>query len=1216
MPAHALTAEQHKAIAARDVSVALSAGAGCGKTHVLTERYLSHLAPTVDGHRPPRLGQLVAITFTDAAAREMRSRIRNACYDRLTAAATGEEHEHWLRLLREIDSARVSTIHAFCASLLRAHAAAADLDPTFAVLDQTEADLLQYDAIDDVLRYQLAELDCDTLDLAAAFGLARLKQQIAALLAARQNPVFEKWPDADPDAVVAAWQTYHRQHAIPLAVRFIAGEAPLDEFIAMLDGVDPAGMKPKFVEARAALLELLPRVTNGSITAAELQTLRDNARVQGLCAAKEWRSAEDYDGYKNACTTLRKVIDAHTPQPFDAVAAVETARLGLALLHLTAKVADKYEERKRARGALDFDDLLSAAYALISHPDHTALRDQLADDLRLLLVDEFQDTDQLQVDLVKALCGPGFDAGRLFFVGDFKQSIYRFRGAEPKVFRDLRAQVKEAGRLPLTVNFRSQPAILHFVNALFCDAFTGDGHEYEPLRADRAQTTEQPAVEFLWTIAPEKNNRRLPGSALEARRQEARAIARRIRALVDDETSARPVVDKRTGEPRRLQLADVAILFRALSDVQVYEAALREYGLDYYLVGGHAFFAQQEIYDVLNLLRAVASTADEVSLAGVLRSPFFALEDEALFWLVDSAGSVNEGLVADRLPPQLAAEERAKVAAAAATIRRLRSVKDSLPIAALLGEALDRTGYDAVLLTEFLGQRKLANLHKLIERARAADEGAVDLDGFITQLGQFIARDPKEPLAATLPEAADVIRLMTIHHAKGLEFPLVIVPDLDRPPLLSAPPAALHAELGPLVPAPADDDLKKVATGMSLFAAAERAEELEERKRMLYVATTRASDYLIFSSSLEAFDKPRSDWMKQLAERFDLADGELLARLPRGFETPRVRVTTDPDCDYKPSGKSRGPDLAKLLDDAQRLAAEGAGIVPREAEPIAVDHAARRTFTVSRLSGDLRPFGLSDDPHEPPVSPRQDDSHEPPVSPRRDDSREPAGSPRREIGSSRRDKPGGSPPVEVSLEPRGFGSLVHDVLANLDPRDDEQAIAEWCEHLAPLHVVLNADEAARAAGELIARFIASPPGSRLAEAAAVHREVEFLLAWPPGETNGNATHLRGYIDCLYQDAAGQWRLADYKTNHVAPADVPRVAQHYEMQLYVYALAAERALGQPPVELVLHFLRPGTEHILPWNDEARRRAVDMVNRAITQLLNETRINHKGHEEHKV
>ncbi|HEX2476824.1 MAG TPA: 3'-5' exonuclease, partial [Lacipirellulaceae bacterium] len=795
-------------------------------------------------------------------------------------------------------------------------------------------------------------------------------------------------------------------------------------------------------------------------------------------------------------------------------------------------------------------------------------RERFARDLHLLLVDEFQDTDQLQVDLVRALCGSGFDAGRLFFVGDFKQSIYRFRGAAPKVFRDLREQVDERGRMPLNVNFRSQPAVLHFINALFCEAFThslplggragegvASGETYDQLRPSRKQITQPPDVEFVWTIAPNKHSGQ-KGEAQKARQQEARALARRLAELLDPNCSARPIVDKESKEPRALRPGDVAILFRAMSDVHVYEEALREHGLEYYLVGGHAFYAQQEIYDVLNLLRAVASTADELSLAGVLRSPLFSLGDETLFWLVESGGSLNAGLLAERLPPQLSAEERAKTSAAAATIRALRALKERVPIATLLGEALDRTGYDAVLLAEFLGERKLANLHKLLERARAADAGVTDLDGFITQLAQFIVREPKEPLAATLPEAADIIRLMTIHYAKGLEFPLVVVPDLDRPANIRQPCAALHPELGPLVPQPFDDENEKAATGMSLFAALDRAEELEERKRLLYVACTRAADYLILSSSLADFDKPRSDWMKLIGDRFELDTGELIARLPNDFESPCVRVTPQPQADEKSFGRSRGPDILKMLEEAQRLAAGGAGIVPRELDAIPVDRTARRQFSFSRLTGQLVRTNERDADHGD-----------------------------LNIVLSQRH--------EAAIDPLRLGALVHDVLARVDfaAKDVVTDIRRWCEHLAAQYVLSNAEEAAASAREMLERFAASPRAKRLTAARAIHREIEFLLAWPPDN------YLHGYIDCLYQDAEGRWHLVDYKTTKVASADVARLAKQYEMQMHVYALAAERALGEPPVELALYFLRPGVEHIFPWNDAARRRAADLVNQAI-------------------
>jgi ATP-dependent helicase/nuclease subunit A len=1174
-----LTDQQTRSLKTRDVSVALAAGAGCGKTFVLTERFLSHLDPAgPDAPSPASLRELVAITFTDAAAREMRTRIRAKCYERLETAPTANEQDYWLRLLRTIDTAPVSTIHAFCTSLLRTHAVEAGLDPTFGVLDQTDADVLQAEAIDDVLRQKLDDRDERTLELAAAYGLAKLKNQLRELLHRRHEAEsFEEFQNADPDELVAVWQACYDAEAHPTAVGEVADAAPIDEIISLLRFVEPT--KDKFIEARAALLEVLPRLARGDVAEADLDAIHQFARVQRICTAADWPAADDFNRYKTACTKLRDAIKDGKLKPFDEAVARQAAVHGLSLLGLAHDVAAAYERRKESQGKLDFDDQLAGAYKLLTDPRHASIREQFASGLKLLLVDEFQDTDRLQVELVLSLCGEGFDAGRLFFVGDFKQSIYRFRGAQPDVFRDLRSKVPDSGRLPLTMNFRSQPAILHFVNALFCESF---GDQYEPLRPHREQATPEPAVEFLWTITPDKSPA-AKGTVEAARRQEARWIARRLRQLIDGGEPM--IVDGRSadGGPRPLKLGDVAILFRALSDVQYYEEALREYDLDYYLVGGHAFYSQQEIFDVLNLLRAVASAADEISLAGVLRSPFFSLSDETLFWLVESAGSLNAALRSGSLPKQLSPEERAKTAAAAETIRYLRQRKDALPIAALVSEALTRTGYDAVLLAEFLGERKLANLYKLLERARAADHGGVlELDGFITQLAQFIAQEPKEALAATCPESADVIRLMTIHHAKGLEFPLVVVPDLDRSSGFRKPAAALDPVLGPLVPRPDDDGGTETTVGFDLYYALEKRADAEERTRLLYVACTRAADYLILSSSLTGYDQPKSDWMRLVARQFDLRSGDASSLLPDGYDRPLVLVTDEePATDHRPSGKSRGPDLVKMLERTRQEVAAGRGVVPPEVCPVPVDHAARQQFSFSRLTGQLIRLDA------PPILPHDDHSDD----------------------------------AHSRIDPRGLGSLVHAVLERVDLRADNP-IGTWCEQLAEEHVVDNIEAAAESARGMVERFATSARWRELAKATAMHRELEFLLAWPPAEKGvrnlfPDASHeptsaaaeekkvpdtffgryLQGYIDCLYQDRQGDWHLIDYKTNNVTADACPQEARRYEMQLYVYAMAVERALGCEPVELVLHFLRPGVEHVVAWNDNARRRGVEMVNQAM-------------------
>ncbi len=551
----------------------------------------------------------------------------------------------------------------------------------------------------------------------------------------------------------------------------------------------------------------------------------------------------------------------------------------------------------------------------------------------------------MQVDVVKALCGDNHRQGKLFFVGDYKQSIYRFRGADPSVFRKLRNETPPLGKLGLTKNFRSQPAILDFVNALFCEVL-GQKDDYERLTPHREQTHPGAAIEFLWALpatpaTPRTASRtpmpaiigRIPTTPTEGkdadsrRRREADWIARRIRRFLDGEYDADEsplLIAPKQGDPRPVQAGDIAILFRALSNVQFYEEALRSYGIDYYLVGGHAFYAQQEIFDLLNLLRALACPTDEISLLGVLRSPFFSLNDETLFWVAQHGG-LSAGIDSGRSPPEIGGEQQARVRFARQVLTDLRKKKDRMPVAALINEAISLTGYDAALLGEFLGERKLANLRKLVNQARTIDQGAMmGLSDFIVQLSEFVVRQPKEPLAATQPEATNVVRLMTIHQAKGLEFPVVIVPDVGWTTQGGHDSIAFDPQLGPLVRMPSEHAQAGALSGFKLHQLLCGDEEAEEQTRLLYVATTRAADYLILSSSMQSFEKPIGPWLELVAKRFDLESGRLTATLPRGYDAPRIRVTKQrPVTSTTPHSPYTRVDVGSVVDEIEALAAAG-----------------------------------------------------------------------------------------------------------------------------------------------------------------------------------------------------------------------------------------------------------------------------------------------------
>jgi ATP-dependent helicase/nuclease subunit A len=876
-----LTPQQSRAVLTRDVSVVLSSGAGCGKTHVLTERYLAHLREGAE------VAQVVAITFTERAARQMRGRIRAAVMRHLRDAPDDAASETWARHLRALENAPISTIHAFCGNLLRQHSLKAGLDPAFAVLEEILSVNLRSAALADALqRLLVAESPAalDLRELVLLYGWRPVGATVDALAYAHDAEAWDAWLSRPDEDIAAEWLAHAREAVLPRHLESKLRTRPA--FARCLDLIHRyPPLKGPMAGPVAGLLAETMLLSDAPDLPAAIDRLHEWAKV-GRVGVKAWPDAEVYEAIKGAFEDFREELKRLQPERFTANA--EDLSPGIAVgkrfLRVTKEAVAAYQTSKRRHGVVDFDDLLRMTDALLR--DNPEIRARLQDRYLHVLVDELQDTDPTQMGLVESLTGGGLTSGKLFAVGDHKQSIYRFRGADVSLFQDLARRVPHDGRQTLSVNFRSQPAVLAFVNELCREAM----EDYEPLVAHQPQVTEGPCVEFLWTPRPEDI------SVGEARSLEAETIAARIVAMIDGE---RLVVDEQTHALRPVRAGDVVLLFRAMSSVHLYESALRRAGLDYYLVGGRAFFAQQEIHDLHNLLMALENPLDDLSLAGALRSPFFCLSDEAIFALSRHKSCLWSALGDEHARTLLPADQIARCRRARDHLRAWREQKDLLPIARLIDRILADTGYDAALQLEFLGERKLANLWKLLELARTFDRsGLFGLAEFAARLGDLIAAQPREEQAATQPENADVVRLMTIHQAKGLEFPVVFVPDLAATGgARHTPTAAWDARLGCVARPPADEDPPPFASfGGAVRQAAEDLEEWAEDVRTLYVACTRPRDYLVLSAALVADYRPAGPWMQTLAARFDLPSGECRGRgegVRVGVVMPVSPITAD-----------------------------------------------------------------------------------------------------------------------------------------------------------------------------------------------------------------------------------------------------------------------------------------------------------------------------------
>lgn len=1132
------TPQQAQAITTRASSVALAAGAGCGKTFVLTERFLAELDPRQGGRE---LSGLVAITFTERAAREMRGRIRQACRERLQKAAE-EEVPYWLKIVRDVDSARISTIHSFCGSLLRANAPQAGLDPQFSVIEGAVSDPLRRQAVSQTLERLLADRHPATMLLVRQVGLEKVISIADRLILMRFELRGSSWAELGAAGLKDLWREKFEREHLPQITEEILQAEELEDIRDLIAAVQPA--KGVMIERWTSLRDTLENRKLRENLLDWLTQLRNHATVKGATAKDIWPSPEIKEEVTERLKAFRDWIDkAGSELQFVENDIDLAAELGDAACQVAREAIAEYDNLKRAVGGLDFDDLLTGARDLLaSSPE---VRQRAAAGIEFLMVDEFQDTDPTQAEIVRALVGEGLRTGKLFLVGDSQQSIYRFRRADPRVFAALQQEIPEPGRLPLTRNFRSQPAVLSFVNAVF----SGErGVPYEPLVPfDPVQYSPAPSIEFLFSEDEGEERETAP----EKRKRESEWIARRIRQLLADPTP-RIRISGRKGEPpelRPVRAGDIVILFRALSDVQFYETSLRQAGLDYYLVGGKAFYSQQEVFDIANLCRFLHDPTDQVSLLGVLRSPFFNLSEDVVLAVWRLEQDLWAGL--RREPPsELNETQRDDVRRAGRTLGKLLDRRDRSRIAPLLRLALDLTGYDAALLLEFLGERKLANLQKLIEMARKFDQvGLFGLSEFVDQLNTAVFEEADEELAATHPEASNVVRLMTIHQSKGLEFPVVILADMERISPPRGPEALFDAEFGTLVALPSRHGRKPVHPGMRLYLSREKREEQAESLRLLYVALTRAADHLILSAAVKDLQQPRSPWLKKLAERFDLQTGLPALRKKTGLPAiPQSFLDSLPEIlvhDHIPeavgirSSAPRTLPLGQFMESVLQATADKP--LPR-LNPERIRRASRRQISISLMESALESALELESVREAEQSPL------PVVT-----SRMSAG------------------PEEISAEE--LGTLVHAVLERLDFRRPESLDAELktigSSSRTPL--TITHQELAR---HIIEPFLSSPAARDMAAARRSYRELDFLLH-PKVIHPSLATQdlvLSGTIDQLLELEDGRWVVVDFKTGRRLVDDPDRLRAEYELQMGVYALAVEQILGRLPDEVWLIHLR--------------------------------------------
>jgi ATP-dependent helicase/nuclease subunit A len=659
-PELAFTPEQQAAIA-HPGGLLLTATAGSGKTSVMAERYV-RIARAAEGD----VGRILAITFTEKAAAELKARVR-ARFE-----ALGDDER-----ARAAEGAWISTIHGFCARLLRTHALAAELDPRFTVLDERVARRLAAEAFQAALEDLVAVHGDAALELIAAYRPADLRDAIVALHGELRSRGHEH-PRLPP------------AHAAPLGPAHSALALACAQAAVELEQANDGKTVARARERLAACASMLERPLDPPPLPEQVDALALRGNGVALGAGCE--------AYKLALSAFA-----------DACADAAAMPVHTLLDELLQAFGRRYAEAKRAASALDFEDLELRANRLLR--EHEPLRARYAERFRQVMVDEFQDTNPLQLELLERIAGDG-----LFAVGDELQSIYGFRHADVRLFRARRARLAERGETAtLATNFRSHRTLLDAFNMAFAPRFDAS---YTPLVAGRAEAAgtaaeDEPRVELLVidrSAAWEGADLVAPGAVPPApfwRLAEARLLAARIRELID------------AGRPP----GEIVLLLRATGDLAVYERALVERGVPTYVIGGRGYWSQQQVRDLVAYLSVLANPRDGVALYTLLASPLVGLTSGGLVHVAAAARAAGRDpwwtLIDDEgLLERLDADDRARVAALRGWLPRERRTAPRHSLEGLLDRVLARTGYDRALLRMEGGARRLANVRKLMRLAR------------------------------------------------------------------------------------------------------------------------------------------------------------------------------------------------------------------------------------------------------------------------------------------------------------------------------------------------------------------------------------------------------------------------------------------------------------------------------------------------------------------
>ncbi len=814
----------------------IRASAGTGKTSLLVEKFVHLLKTKDDDGNFREVKNILAITFTDKAADEMKSRIAskilkeaNRLYKNIENKESIKTAKHLRKSRRRMSQSYVSTIHSFCARVLRENPVEAGIDPHFEIMDAERSSHLQSVFLERFLLSRLRSRDQLVLDLAYRYRFdsdfkmeSSIKKMVNGILPLIRASGLKK----------AELTATYKKELKNISGRLESCQRAINETLLEMEQFANTDARKKKLEG---LKKGLPMLDPKKDIYSE-KNLKNLICLERF--AKGWRFKADDEKKKEIEERLKENVILYRMLVVSSLAEKSAKQFA----ELMESFHNYMELNVKRRARLDFDDLQEKTLELFRRSD--SVREHYKNLFHHVLVDEFQDVNGIQRDLLCQLAPPG--SGRLFVVGDAKQAIYGFRGGDIEVFRDVENKIKncDGGKVfDLTINYRSNSRLVEFANTFFKENHSEIFAEHDACLPERGSSALPP----MEHIKPAEAD----ASADEARHREAGMIASRIREMVERE---RMEIDD-NGVRRPVRYHDIAILFRKFTSLAVYEASLMNGDIPYLIHKGNGFYRSQEIADLLSVLSFIDCPGDIVSWIAILRSPYAGCSDETVLKLRRTPlGKTIEPLAylkSSSLPTDIVdAVERDKFLLFIEWAKELIELKDRMTVSEIIETVFERSSITGILGAQSNGLQKVANVLKLIEMARMMEKDhTVTLKNFVRRMMKSYDSEEGEAFAAVALEDDDAVKIMTVHQSKGLEFPVVFLVDIDSMTQWSGLGLLFNPSMGLAVKYVEEGSLKTYEGNVydEIKKANKEKEEKGDSARLFYVACTRARERLILS---------------------------------------------------------------------------------------------------------------------------------------------------------------------------------------------------------------------------------------------------------------------------------------------------------------------------------------------------------------------------------